>query len=623
MLIFFICLINIFIYVKYISKVDMVYIPEKNAVLTAIYLGILMYITIMFFYNFIVRSMMDSNWYRLILILCTPIFWFWMMFGAQYLVYGFSNAFGPIKSVKRNSKYYSQEEPVIADEWNNWPKLTIQMPVYKEDFEKIIKPTLQSVYKMLENYKGEWNVFINDDGLSVINDDDRINRTQWYQDQPNLLYVGRPSSGRAGRFKKASNMNYCLNFVLTHQDQTSVYEQAFEEIPVEVTYNYGTMDIGNIILLIDSDTRLPIDISSAVYEMVNEPRIGFLQCSTSPMIDPQIKYTDFQRAFHHFTNIIYHIALVFSSSGGDPAALVGHNVLLNWDAIKLINSDKKFWSENHVSEDFHMSLMLQTNNYIGKYITYLKGFEEGTSLCVLDEIIRFKKYAFGSSELLFNNIHKWSTKGLLSPLFKKYISTSSIPWYCKVNMVAYLGTYFAMASSPIGTLFNFFIYSYVSDWQKDTVSSIDICVQVLLLFSLYGPITTGIMQFRLGRKGIIQGIFDEVRWWIIFTFFFSGLGYYLMISIGCHLLDLKMVWGSTNKEIEDKTFKQEVMDTLNISGYPILMGIVMLLIIVIFFFIPEPYGITNPYSIAPLGMCAVGHILSPLVLNPTIMRFIY
>ena len=36
-----------------------------------------------------------------------------------------------------------------------------------------------------------------------------------------------------------------------------------------------------------------------------------------------------------FTSMVYSMAIVLASSGGDPAPLVGHNVLLRWSAMQV------------------------------------------------------------------------------------------------------------------------------------------------------------------------------------------------------------------------------------------------------------------------------------------------
>lgn len=45
----------------------------------------------------------------------------------------------------------------------------------------------------------------------------------------------------------------------------------------------------------------------------------------------------------------------------------------------------------------------QARGYIGRYCTYTgDGFQEGVSLTAADEVIRLRKYAYGSCEIMLN-----------------------------------------------------------------------------------------------------------------------------------------------------------------------------------------------------------------------------
>lgn len=46
---------------------------------------------------------------------------------------------------------------------------------------------------------------------------------------------------------------------------------------------------------------------------------------------------------------------------------------------------------------------MQARGYIGRYCTYTgEGFQEGVSLTAADEVIRLRKYAYGSCEIMLN-----------------------------------------------------------------------------------------------------------------------------------------------------------------------------------------------------------------------------
>jgi hypothetical protein len=55
-------------------------------------------------------------------------------------------------------------------------------------------------------------------------------------------------------------------------------------------------------------------------------------------------------------------------------------------------------------------------------------------------MIKLKKYAYGTSEMLFNKVKDWPRRGVISPLFTAYLK-SNVRLDGKLNMIAYLFTY--------------------------------------------------------------------------------------------------------------------------------------------------------------------------------------
>ena len=78
-------------------------------------------------------------------------------------------------------------------------------------------PSVFSLKKAMQTYArqgGTSSIFVHDDGLQLIGEEEREKRMAFYADH-NIGWVARPGHSkepdgykRAGRFKKASNMNY-------------------------------------------------------------------------------------------------------------------------------------------------------------------------------------------------------------------------------------------------------------------------------------------------------------------------------------------------------------------------------------------------------------------------------
>jgi hypothetical protein len=136
---------------------------------------------------------------------------------------------------------------------------------------------------------GKSTIFVHDDGLQLLNPEEREKRIDFYAHH-NIGWVARPPQSnepdgfrRPGRFKKASNMNYGLALSLKlekhllaleasgeedEEDRQCLEDRAMEMAVEEVYQESGqrwkpwacngkSIRIGEIILLVDSDTVVP------------------------------------------------------------------------------------------------------------------------------------------------------------------------------------------------------------------------------------------------------------------------------------------------------------------------------------------------------------------------------
>lgn len=82
----------------------------------------------------------------------------------------------------------------------------------------------------------------------------------------------------------------------------------------------GNIRIGDYILIIDCDTRVPKDcLLEAVSEMEQSPEVAILQHISGVM---NVSETFFERGITFFTNMIYTM-IAFSVASGDVAPFVG------------------------------------------------------------------------------------------------------------------------------------------------------------------------------------------------------------------------------------------------------------------------------------------------------------
>ena len=216
---------------------------------------------------------------------------------------------------------------------SNLPHITIQMPVYKESLEQTMSvstddnvdaspltlcssPSVFHLKKAMQTYArqgGSSAIFIHDDGLQLIPEKDRDARIAFYADH-NIGWVARPAHDssvggfkRAGRFKKASNLNYGLVLSLKlekhlkalqeaeereeldYSDDTSLEDRALHMACDEVFAEGGekwkpwasngrSIRIGEIVLLVDADTVVPEDcLRDAARELAESPEVAIIQ----------------------------------------------------------------------------------------------------------------------------------------------------------------------------------------------------------------------------------------------------------------------------------------------------------------------------------------------------------
>lgn len=185
------------------------------------------------------------------------------------------------------------------------------MPVYKEGLIGVIRPTVISLKAAISTYElqgGTANIFVNDDGMQLIPEDEAQAHRDFY-DENNIGWVSRPKHNpkpedgekvflRRGKFKKASNMNYALmisnkveeKLLLvertqdwTQEEEYPMYDECLAQVLSEEegrAWSEGNIRVGDDILLIDSDTRVPLSTVCLMLQARWSNRLNAQSCST-------------------------------------------------------------------------------------------------------------------------------------------------------------------------------------------------------------------------------------------------------------------------------------------------------------------------------------------------------
>jgi len=174
-------------------------------------------------------SLTDRFYPRLLLALTMPL---WMCLGLFFFIALFGNifqVFGPVTGVKTNSRFHSAVKPNLSlarARGFQPPPITIQMPIYTESLQGVVKPTVASLQAAISYYEsrgGSARIFMNDDGMAIRSEEENEKFLEFYVNN-NIGWVSRPKHNhegfvRRGKFKKASNMNWCLNVTNRVEDE--------------------------------------------------------------------------------------------------------------------------------------------------------------------------------------------------------------------------------------------------------------------------------------------------------------------------------------------------------------------------------------------------------------------
>ncbi|EER25724.1 hypothetical protein D8B26_004179 [Coccidioides posadasii str. Silveira] len=608
--------------------------------------------------NLVLQVLVDGKWTRLGLLATIPVF---MLFSVFFVIVIFTDIFqaiGPIKTLKTNSRFYSALRPDLAQAYSlgfKPPRLTIQMPVYTESLNGVIIPTITSLKAAISHYEshgGAATIFVNDDGLAYLSEEEREDRINYYHDN-NIGWVARPRNNedgyiRKGKFKKASNMNFALNIsnkvedkllemlseTLETTDMVDVgreelfYQLALEEVLASDSRvkAAGDIRIGEAILIVDSDTRVPVDcLLYGAAEMFLNPEVAIIQHSTGVM---QVSEDYFENGITFFTNLIYS-AIRFAVGSGETAPFVGHNAFLRWQAVQSVGKQDDgyvaYWSESHVSEDFDIALRLQIAGNIVRLASYHGDeFKEGVSLTIYDELARWEKYAYGCNELVFNPIYTWIYKGPFTRLFMTFL-WCNLQLSSKITILGYISSYYALASGFPLTVMNYFLVGWLNgSLDKFYLESWKVFLGLILVFPLLGNICLAIIRYRLAEKSLWGALLENFKWAPMMAIFFGGISFHISLAILSQMFRVNMEWGATAKEKVDSNFFKEMPKIF--KSFKWMYAVVLPLIggmVYLGCFAPRGWEITEIAAVVPLSVTLASHALLPLLLNPSLMIFNY
>ena len=506
---------------------------------------------------------------------------FWVNYKVHSLLFSFYRMFIDLDCTKRNSKYYSGLEiPDFYVQSEIYPHITIQIPIYKENLHNTIKPTLLHCCREADRYMDETSAYCNiivcDDGYNIISEADRCERVQFYQDI-GIGFTARPHPSkypRKGRFKKAGNLNFSLNFyeLFMMEDVKGPKDiRAKRQRLLDLGAVYGgDVTYGQYVFLIDSDTRLP-DIpmnengclKRLAKEMLFDGKdVLFIQCYTGPYMS--VKTASEKSIFNHTCNI-YNSILV-ATACKSMAPLVGHNAFLNMSGLQECaqidegSGFKYFWAEDRISEDFDLMMRGCEKGYIGRYASHAGIFLEGVSFSYMSEYFKVSKFACGAAELIYNPMSDWYKDGILSSDLIGFVKSTKVEWYNKFIILSYVLNFIAIAAGHFGLLFNLFFCRFLYSVLPFYLLPINLMWEALFIWTVCGTVASYVFGLRLGFDKWLY-FKQMLRETLFLTCLYGSISVRFSIMSFTHLFKLNLSFGATAKDDEKITLMDWVMST--------------------------------------------------------------
>ncbi len=360
-----------------------------------------------------------------------------------------------------------------------WPSVTIQIPIFRESFDPVVRPTLESARRAAERYRektgARCNVLVCDDGLLCFAGNDLegalasarsttpdarsaaqaelVTRMAYYEDT-DVGFVARPwpqpgvpGTERAGRFRKASNLNYSLRLAdrLDPSEPLSEAHARFRTVLSERAYalgvSRGEMHVGEIIVQLDKDSVMPPDVIHAtVPEFLADPTLAYTQHSTYPTNEDRY----FSVMIGWFTRLLFDLAIRGKCLlAGSMVPMLGHNLFLRRSELLRAGG----WHEHSVCEDLEMMLRLHEKGGHGKYICYPgHDFGEAVTRVYTEELERFRRYAFGAAEAVINPIVQWERRGVIKESWRRFCRSEHVRWYQVLDLLQFFFSLINIAS---------------------------------------------------------------------------------------------------------------------------------------------------------------------------------
>jgi hypothetical protein len=346
----------------------------------------------------------------IILVVASAIFFAYPFYYLTNLLWGFQpEVLAAIKGKQLLRTPFFVNQPRVVQSQKEYLPLTISLPVYTEANEVIFE-TIKSCQQALKQYAAvsgkAANLLVSDDGLArLINGElhaesiaaatgQAAERLDFYRHNA-VSFVARPCTNRAGKFKKASNLNYSYELASFVGKGLTLDELLAPDSRFAGAYAQGDIVVHDIILLLDKDSGLhPGVLAATVPEFSADPSLAFTQNVTKAG-NSNDNYFAWMMA--RFTDLVYKVTLPCKALQGLQVHLMGHSAFLR----KSFLEQTQGWSEQRVSEDYDKAITAYGKGWHGLYVAF-EGLEFTEKMCqsFAEETTKQFRYSYGINEIV-------------------------------------------------------------------------------------------------------------------------------------------------------------------------------------------------------------------------------
>lgn len=197
-----------------------------------------------------------------------------------------------------------------------------------------------------------------------------------------------------------------------------------------------------------------------------------------------------------------------------------------------------------------------------------------------------------------------------------------MPLTSKLTIVAYIGTYYALASAWVLTMLNYFLIGFFNGWLDHYyIDSFRVYIGIVAIFTVFGSFSLAWLRYRIGQGELLKGLVENVKWIPLLTIFLGGVSLHISQALFCHFFSIDMEWGTTTKEEQNVPFFEAMKHVVRKFKWSFLFCFVVTgLMLFCRFGLPEEWQIRLLVAIWPMGALVVNHFLLPILLNPQLMR---